>query len=187
MNKIDYVKIIKKTLPKRKGTRHRCIFEFARELWSIDKDVDPGEYRDVVCSWHQQALKHIRTKDFITTWLDFCEAWSKVRHKIGDNIVKDSFDIAVKMEPPKIALELYPEHKKIQTLITLCKVLQDAVGKDNAFFLSTRNAGNLLQVQPRTISRWFSGLRADKIVKLVSKGHGRGTHGIASRYKYIGG
>lgn len=100
--------------------------------------------------------------------------------------MRKPFDITIKMQPPKIALELYPDSKKIQTLITLCKVLQDAVGKEHAFFLSTRNAGNLLEVEPRTISRWFSGLRADKIVTLVSKGHGRGTHGAASRWLYIG-
>ena len=185
--KIDFVKIIRDTLPTRKGTRNCRVFDLARELWSVDSKADPAAYRSVVKSWHQQALKHIQTKDFLTTWEDFCRAWPKIRHKIGDNIVKDSFDIAVKMEPPKIALELYPEHKKIQTLITLCKVLQDAVGEGNPFFLSTRNAGNLLEVQPMTISRWFLVMKVDKVVELVSKGHGGKGRGVASRYKYVGG
>ncbi|MHA1409236.1 MAG: hypothetical protein ACTSQY_02750 [Candidatus Odinarchaeia archaeon] len=129
-----------------------------------------------------RALKNIRTKDFFSTWEDFCRAWYKIRHKLGDNVVQNAYDEAVEMQPPKMALELYPGHKKIQTLITLCKVLQKSVGKGNVFFLSTRDAGNLLEVNPRTISRWFLVMQVDKVIELVSKGKGK----RASRFRYIG-
>jgi hypothetical protein len=91
------------------------------------------------------------------------------------------FEQAVKLEPPKIIIEKYPNCPKLYTLTALCGVLQKATGQ-NPFFLSCRTAGKLLKVTPMTISRYFLILTAEKFLEVVEKGGAESQK--ATRFRY---
>jgi hypothetical protein len=182
--KID--KAINKTLPQKFKTRHGKVFAFDRELRSMPEytDADPNQFRPVVVEWHKRALPYIETKEFEETWIDFLKGWYKVRWKIGENPMAQIFERAIQLEPPKIAVEKYPNYNKLKILVSLCRELQRAAG-ETPFFLSVRTAGKLLNVTPMTVSRWFFLLENDGILKVVSKGRMTGTGGVATRFKYL--
>ena len=142
---------IRKTLPTEFRTRHRRIFELARELKSIPAytDADPRQFRSVVVEWHRAALPKIRTKQFTETWIDFLIGWRKIKYRIGEGPMNVIFVKAKKAKPPKIALRYYPGHPKLQFLVTLCRKLQIASGND-PFFLSARTAAKHLDVSAMT-------------------------------------
>jgi hypothetical protein len=181
-------KLIIETLPKELRTRHRRVFDFARKLWSLPQytEADPVQFRSVVMEWHRRALPNIRTKEFEETWIDFLKAWGKVKWKIGENPMAQVFEKTIRLEPPPIAVEKYPENDKMKLLVSLCRELQRATGKGRTFFLSCRTAANLLGVRPMTVSRWFFLLETDGILKTVSKGKMTKGGGIATRFRYIG-
>lgn len=174
------------TLPQEVGTRNRRIFEFARALKSLPQfsDADPRELREIVTVWHQMALPNIRTKEFEETWIDFLIAWPRIIYANGKEPMAEIFERAIQLEPPKIAVEKYPDHVKLKILVSLCRELQRAAG-DGPFYLSVRTAGRLLNVSPTHVSRWFFLLQSDGILELVSKGGTRTTVREASRYKYL--
>ncbi|MHC4466182.1 MAG: hypothetical protein ACYSYW_06470 [Planctomycetota bacterium] len=149
-------------------------------------DADPRQFRSVVKEWHKRALPNIRTKEFLETWIDFIQGWKKIKWKIGDNPMKRIFERAKKAQPPQVIVELYPDHKGIQKLATLCREIQQEVGKD-VWFLSVRTAKRFLEpdISLMTVSRWFSLLAEEEIIKEVSKGKLTASGGVASRYKYI--
>jgi hypothetical protein len=182
--KID--KAINKTLPQMFKKRHGKVFAFDRELRSMPEytDADPNQFRPVVVEWHKRALPYIETKEFEETWIDFLKGWYKVKWKIGENPMAQIFERAIQLEPPKIAVEKYPNYDNLKILVSLCRELQRAAG-ETPFFLSVRTAGKLLNVTPMTVSRWFFLLENDGILKVVSKGRMTGTGGVATRFKYI--
>jgi hypothetical protein len=177
---------IKRTLPKILHTRHRKIFDFARELKSMPEytDADPNQFRSVVEQWHEKALPNIETKEFEETWIDFLKGWHKAKWKIGESPMAQIFEKAIHLEPPKIAVKKYPDHSKLKILVSLCRELQRAAGSQ-PFFLTVRTGARLLKVDPMTISRWLFLLESDEILKLVSKGGTAKTVREASRYRYI--
>ena len=92
---------------------------------------------------------------------------------------------AIQLEPPKIAVEKYPDHSKLKILVSLCRELQQAVGSE-PFFLSARTAGRLLNVSAMQANRWLFLLQSDGILALVSKGGTTAeTVREASRYRYV--
>ena len=91
---------------------------------------------------------------------------------------------AVRLEPPKVAVEKYPDHDKLKILVSLCRELQRAAG-DGPFYLSVRTAGRLLDVTPMTANRWLFLLLSDGILRLVEKGGTKDTVREASRYEYL--
>ncbi len=140
---------IRETLPFEYGTRNRKIFEFARAVKSMAQysDANPRDLRPLVEKWHRQALPNIRTKEFEETWIDFLKAWPRIRYKTGEEPMAQIFERAVKLEPPRIAIEKYPTNPNLQLLVSLCRELQLAAG-DEPFYLSVRTAGRLLE-KPR--------------------------------------
>jgi hypothetical protein len=183
---VSVEKAIDKTLPIIIHTRHRKIFELARELYSMPEytEADPKEFRSVVEQWHKKALPNIETKEFEETWIDFLKAWPKIKHKIGDEPMAKIFDKAIRLEPPQIAVEKYPDNSNLKLLVSLCRELQRAAG-ENPFFLDVRTAAKLLNSYPMQISRWFFLLETDGILKVISKGKMTRSGGIATRFKYI--
>lgn len=183
---------IARTLPLCYGTRHHKIFEFARELKSMPEytDADPHAFRLAVEKWFKRALPNIRTKDFEETWIDFLKGWPEIKCKIGENPMAKIFEKAIQLEPPKIAVEKYPENKKLQFLASLCRELQRAAG-DNPFFLACRTASRLLSgksqpVSSMAISRWLFLLKDDGIITVVVPGGTKENPRKATRYRYIG-
>ena len=177
---------ISNTLPKEFRTRHRKIFDFARELYSMPEytDADPKQFYNVVIQWHKKALPKIRTKEFEETWIDFLKAWPNIKHKIGDEPMAQIFEAVIQLEPPEIAVEKYPDNSKLKIFVSLCRELQRAAG-NNPFYLATRTAGKLLKISPMQASRWFYLLETDNILKVVAKGGTAENPRKASRYRYI--
>ena len=179
---------IRATQPEEFGTRNRRIFEFARALKSLPQyaDADPKELREIVKVWHKRALPNIRTKEFEETWIDFLKAWPRIKYAKGKEPMSKTFEKAIQLELPKIAMKKYPNNSKLKILVSLCRELQRAAG-NGPFFLSVRTAGSLLKVSPMQVSRWFFLLQSDGILELVSKGGTAETVRQASRYRYVAG
>ena len=179
-------KAIDLTLPSEFGTRNRKVFEFVRALKSLPAyaDAKPADLRELVQQWHRQALPHIQTKKFEETWIDFLKAWGNVEYPMGKGPIAMTMQKVIQLDPPKVALQKYPKHQKVQVLVSLCRELQRAAG-EHPFFLSCRTTGTLFGVEPMTASRWLFMLEADGILKTVDKGRtGKGAR-KATRFRYI--
>ena len=179
--------VIRGTLPREYGTRNRKVFELARSLKSLPPfaDADPRDLREIVQEWHRCALPKIRTKEFEETWIDFLQAWPRVRYVKGTEPMMQTFQRAVENEPPRIAVTKYPDNPRLQILVALCRELQRAAG-EQPFYLSTRTAGRLLSSSHTEAGRWFFLLESDGILEVKAKG---GTHENprnATRFKYLG-
>jgi hypothetical protein len=177
---------IMKTLPREVGTRNRQIFEFARAIKSLPQyaDADPRHLRELVERWHKKALGNIRTKEFEETWIDFLKAWPRIKYVKGEEPMAKIFERAISLDPPKIAIEKYPNHSKLKILVSLCRELQRAAGSE-PFFLSARTAGKLLKISAMQANRWLFLLQSDGILTLVCKGGTAETVRQASRYRYV--
>ncbi len=172
---------IAKTLPNRGGTRHKLLFELARELKAIAglAEAPKTELKPIVAQWHALARPFNQTKAFEESWFDFAEGWEKVKHPAGQEPIAMIFALAIESELPEAARQY--EQPELQSLVALCRELQRGCG-DQPFFLSSRTAGGLLNVDHSTASRWLRGLQTDGILELVVKGS-QETH-KASRYRY---
>lgn len=133
---------------------------------------------------HFRHMKYHVTRMAEETWIDFLKAWPRIKYAKGKEPMAKIFERAVRLEPPKIAVEMHPDHGKLKILVALCKELQRAAG-DSPFYLSIRTAGRLLNVTPVTANRWLFLLTSDGILKLVSRGGTADTVRQASRYRYV--
>lgn len=75
----------------------------------------------------------------------------------------------------------------MRKLVALCQELQVAA-KEEAFFLTCRDAGHLLGITYQQANKWLFKLEKDGVILRVSTGvfnpHGRGK---ANSYRWIGG
>lgn len=178
----DLEEIIKQTMPTAPRQRHRQIFRFVLRIKAIPElaDLPADDLQEHVEKWHRAAKKHIRTKDFEATWADFVFAWEECR---GGNPMTALFEQAIASTPPKAAVEKYGEHSRRTRLVKVCRALQQREG-DQPFFLSTRQAAELLEVSPKHASRWLKRLTADGFLQLVRKGSLAGR--LAAEFRYTG-
>lgn len=179
-------KAINETLPFEFGTRNRKIFDFARTLKTLPQfeEADPKQFREVVRAWYNRALPNIRTKEFEETWIDFLQAWPRVKYPKGQEPIMKIFEKVKTIKPPQVAAKLYPDNNKLKILASLCRELQHEA-KENPFYLSVRTTGNLLGASPMQASRWLFLLVSDGLLKIVEKGGTKNTVRKATRFKYI--
>ncbi len=171
---------IRKCIPSQVGHRHKCLFRLARELKAILElaDLKGKDLHPVLVEWHQQALPTIGTKDFATSWLEFCTAWDRVRYPAGTSPVDEAWQAALGAEfPPEVADW---GNAEIGRLAALCWQLQIRQG-DQPFYLDSRTAGRLLGVEHTVAWRWLRGLVSAGVLELVRSG-GRGR---ANKYRYL--
>lgn len=180
--------IVRKTLPREPGTRHRRLFDLIRHLHSSPQYSSrrPEDLRSILEEWHRRALPFIRTKPFSETWIDFLKCWPKVRFKIGADPMTKTYERATRGKLPAVALRLYPDHRELQRLAALCRELQREAG-DAPFFLSCRTAGELLGVSHTEANRWLFLLAHDHVIVEVAKGGTSENPRRATRYRYVGG
>lgn len=147
---------IASTLPTTVGSRHRAIFELARKLKAIQElaGAEVNALKPILRQWHQAAPPVIGTKPFEDTWIDFVEAWPKVKHPAGE-VINRLFTLAVTSEHPQ---GIEPdETPQINVLVRLCRELQCVISHGTEpFHLDVRTAGSLLQVDHTTAHRWLS-------------------------------
>ena len=168
------------SLPKGPGRRNKQVFELARALKAIPSlyDATAKDLKPYVQAWHQLAKPVITTQPFEETWIDFLRAWPRVKFPKGADPLAGVYQAALAAEIPVLARQF--EQPELRLLVSLCQELQRRVGA-NAFFLSCRSAGRLLNVDHTTAWRWLFLLAEEGILEVVKKG---GQH-RANRYRYI--
>lgn len=176
----DIESAISRTVPEGEGQRHRCIFNFARELKGIPvlADAKARDLRDFVKKWHAAALPTIGTKSWEESWADFLTAWPRIKFPKGTGPMADILKKADAATPPDIADDY--DELSTRRLICLCRELQRDAGEE-PFFLACTTAGDLLNVERTTIWRRFKVLEADGVLSVVE----RGTQKRATRYRYL--
>lgn len=167
------------TLPSSDGERNHCLFEFARMVKLLNPNATAEELRPVVLRWHKAALPNITTKEFAISWCDFLRAFECVRHPHGTSIKQILGDIDISSAAPSCIEKLGYGEKEFH-LFRICERLQKQAGRD-PFFLSCRQAGELIGTNFLAASKMLRAFRADGILAEVSKGAGV----KASRYRLI--
>ena len=166
------------TLPTQEGQRNRCLFELARWAKGTHPDATREELRAIAQEWHRLALPVIGTKDFAVTWTDFTRGLEKVRQPHGTTMqaIITNIDRTTPLPP---GIEALGYGSTGLDLVRLCMALQLHEGTA-PFFISARQAGEVLGVHFTDASKMLSALVADGVLTLVSKGVGR----KASRYRF---
>lgn len=168
------------TLPEQEGQRNKCLFELARWIKGVNPKASREELRRIVQTWHQAAARVIGTKDFAVTWSDFGRGWEKVEQPYGMimNSIVQSIDFGTPL-PHSVRLLGYGSH--CEHLVRVCLALEKHHHPE-PFFISARQAGDILRVHFTDASKMLSCLVADEVLQLVSKGVGN----KASRYRVKG-
>ena len=172
--------LIQLTLPTRPRQRNVRLFEFARGLRHNLGMRDAGfkQLKPLVRRWFEAALPNIQTKDFTTTWADFCHCWPLADHPIGVKILEVAWEKAKAEPPPAVAADY--DLDGVRKLVALCAAL-GRLSHDGRFFLATHSAAPLLEVHPMVVHRWLRMLIADGIIELRRRGNQR----QASRFRWI--
>jgi hypothetical protein len=179
----DIKKAILETLPAAVGRRNRQVFEYARALKAIPRlaDAEADDLKTFLRQWHQLALLKnvIGTEPFEETWIDFLQAWPKVKFPRGQEPMTAILEKA-KTNPFPPAVDRY-QPDGLRLLVAVCRELQRVSG-EGEFFLSCRTAGKLLGVNYVTAARYLYLLAHDGIVEAVEKGDRARRR--ATRYRY---
>lgn len=169
------------TLPSKEGQRNKCLFELARHLKGKMPEASRDELRVIVKRWHEMALPVIGTKDFSVTWADFVNGWEKVRQPHGATMNAIMAGINKSSPLPAGITSLgYGEHAFY--LVRVCMALQ-VHAADKPFFISARQAGEVLGIHYTDAAKMLKALVADGVITLVSQGAGK----VASRYRFTWG
>jgi Bifunctional DNA primase/polymerase, N-terminal len=171
------------TLPTGEGQRHRAVFKLAQQLKALPHlaDADVIDLKPIVWRFHQRALPVIRTKPFEETWLEFAEAWPRVKFPAGRGPLEVLWSRALAEAPPPAALGYGLEG--IRRLVALCSQLQRHAGQ-GTFFLACRTAGSLLNVVHTTAWRWLRLLEIEGVLRRVTTGSKVTRR--ANEYRYLG-
>ncbi len=165
------------TLPDQAGQRNHCLFELARYVKGKHPDATRQELRDIVHGWHDLVLPFIETKDFSITLTDFMRGWEKVRQPHG--IIMSAIIANIDTTPLPVGIETLCYGDAGLNLVKICAALQVHHAAE-PFFLSARQAGELLGIHFTDASKMLAALVADGVLVLVYKGAGK----VASRYRF---
>lgn len=158
---------IERFIPIRRGTSDRLLFSMSGALLTWEKQQDrkatTAEKLAIFKRWWQQAKEQVDpTMDqtaYLAKWLSGCK-----RRKFADDetAVLAAWRAAKDQPLPPEADAEYdpPMSAKMKLLVALCSQLQDMRGKA-PFFLSSRDAGKLLEVPHTTIFFWLEILAAE--------------------------
>ncbi|AVP57756.1 hypothetical protein C7H73_08855 [Pulveribacter suum] len=166
------------TLPTQEGQRNRRLFELARWAKGARPEATREELRAIVQEWHRLAEPVIGTKDFSTSWAEFLTGWDKVRAPHGEVMggILRNIDHAA---PLPTGIEALGYGASAIHLVRVCRALQAHHGAE-PFFISARQAGEVLALGHKEAALMLRALVADGVLVLVSKGAGK----VASRYRF---
>ncbi len=162
-------------LPESEGQRNKCLFELARYLKGTRPNATKAELRSIVQEWHSLAFPVIGTKDFGVTWGDFLRGWDKVKFPHGETMAR-VLD-GVEGDPIPQGVDGLGYGPQSILLAKVCRRLAEHHG-DDPFFISARQAGELVNVHFTDAAKILSALVLDDVLKLERKGSGK----VASRY-----
>lgn len=168
-------------LPEATGERNQRLFDLARWLKGQHPESEANDHRQVVVEWHREALPTIGTADLSTTWADFVRGWKAIRHPFGAtlNQIMEGIDMNDDDVIPDNLVAL-GYGTKAWKLVKVCEALQRHEG-DKPFFLSARQAGELIDCHFTDAGKMLFTLVTDGVLELVERGAGK----KASRYRYV--
>lgn len=170
---------LQRFIPNCEGARNQCLFQLARYLKGTMPDASKAELRLIVRQWHELALPIIGTKDFSTSWADFLRGYEKVKFPYGATLNQIMEQTDMNATIPE-SLQALGYGEKCNLLVRICRQLQLNAGAE-PFFLSARQAGELLGIHFTDAAKYLYALKADGVLELVSLGAGN----KASRYRYV--
>lgn len=178
---------IERTTVNSPKTRHRRLFDLARELKAIPGlgDSEAGRFKRVLKAWHRKSRSHIATKPFEDSWFEFIDAWANVKYANGRGPLYLAVEAARSATTPACALQ-YEDNEQLVLLVKLCRELQ-RLSDAKPFFLDCRKAGELIGMDDHVKAwRYLRGLAQETppILHIVSAGS-RAT-GKANEYLYLG-
>lgn len=177
---------IERTTVNSPRTRHRRLFELARELKAIPglEHLEAGRFKRVVKAWHRKSLPRIATKPFEDSWFEFIDAWANVKYASGCGPLYVAIETARRAPPPACALQ-YEDNEQLVLLVKLCRELQ-RISDGKPFFLDCRKAGELIGIDHVKAWRYLRGLAQESppILQIVSTGSR--AKGKANEYFYLG-
>lgn len=165
-------------LPTREGERNSCLFTLARYVKGKRPDATREELRAIAQEWHRLALPVIGTKDFSVTFTDFLRGWASVRQPHGATLknIIDAIDFSA---PLPAGIDALGYGAAGNRLVRICAALQAHEG-DAPFFISARQAGELVGLHFTDASKVLAALCSDGVLVLVQRGAGK----VASRYRW---
>ena len=168
---------IRASQPTQERHRNKRLFDLARRLTSIEEVANCCQttLKQIVRSWHQQALSVIATRSFDETWSDFIRGWLNVKHP-HPMVVEHYAMEARKIEDPGMC-KAY-DSESVRVLIKICLLLSDN-SSDGVFYLSCRSAARTLGACHKSAANWLNMLVFDGVLILEEKGDHKGR---ASRY-----
>lgn len=170
---------VARTIPATEGNRNHCLFELARWAKARCPNASPDELRAIVRQWHDAALPFIGSKEFTTSWYDFRRGFDSVRYPAGTTIKEIIGAIDMESELPVGITQLGYGERGLH-LVRICRRLQEQAN-DSPFFISSRQAGDLLGIHYTDAAKMLWALKSDGVLELVSQGAGN----KASRYRYV--
>ena len=163
------------TLPTVEGERNFRLFELARWCKGTMPQASKQELRAIVQQWHKLALPVIGTKEFLTTWTDFLRGWEAVKHPHGASLAS----IVGELPPLPAGIDQMGYGDATNKLVRVCLALSLRAAPE-PFFIGSRQAGQLIGLHYTDAAKVLSGLCADDVLELVSRGAGN----LASRYRF---
>ena len=164
-------------IPTKQGQRNKRLFELARYLKGLYPHATENDLRVFVREWHRLALPAIDTKDFAITWADFARGWDKVRFPAGATLA--AILEGTQGDPLPAGIDDLGYGPQGQHLVKICRRLAQH-HEPEPFFISARQAGELIGVHFTDASKVLAALVTDKVIELVEKGAGT----RASRYRW---
>jgi hypothetical protein len=144
------------------GQRNAAIFEYARFVKGKHPNADKTMRKQYVGSWFADHESKIATKDIGDSLVDFEHAWSRVKYPYGEEWSKakslmDGFSV-----PHQVA----EYGHRMCTVYQLCRALE-SLSPSGVFFVALKPAGQVLECDEATVSRYLLRLIDDKVIGIA--------------------
>jgi hypothetical protein len=175
---VSSVQIPSSCIPRQAGQRHDCIFELARHLKALIPSATDEDLKTILKKWWGHAEPNVRTKDFDDSLIDFQYAWENVKFPKGA-LMKGIFSQMPHEPPENPGSFLGLDGCRLYHLILLLdRSQQEAFGND-VFMLSSRAAGDVLNIPFQKVSKILSIFVKKRFIEVVQ----RHTLTKATRYR----
>lgn len=135
---LDIRNAVNAHMPSRVGERRKKLFLLAKRLKAIEPTAAAERWLATIETWWQMALPVIGTKEWKTTWSDFCSAWEDCRPA---SVANDRFG-----EARRLALAESGSDAKIRAV---CKSLSGS-SDGGVFMLASTLAADLTGLSQKT-------------------------------------
>ena len=187
--KVDTLEdVIRYSIPKVKAEDYKTLFLFAQGIKTLESKhgkMRQEQLREAFDQWYFRASEWLDAdKDSDAYYLEFQDAYKRVRYLVGGNIA-EAWKRANETDPPEDVEDDTAgfQNPKIKLLIKFCWQMQVLAG-DGTFFLGCRTVQELLgQDTPRTAAKWLSGLCELGILKPVPDPERKKYEAFTYRYR----